>query len=83
MDRVAAEIAIEIRVLLENHDFDTGAGQQVTSQHPGRSAADDDAAGAEIRRQRSEVGDQTGTDWRRGMPRLSKIVRVASDLLSV
>jgi hypothetical protein len=55
MDCVAAEIAIEIRVLFQNHDFDTGAPQQEACHHPGGAAADNDAAGLEIGSQRSEV----------------------------
>src|SRR6516225_950879 len=41
MDRVAAEIAEEIGVLLEHRDVDAGPGQQVSEHHPGRTAARD------------------------------------------
>ena len=43
MDRVAAEIAEEIRVLLQHHDVDAGAREQ-KAQHHSRGAAAGDAA---------------------------------------
>ena len=44
MDRVAAEVAQEVGVLLEHHDVDAGARQQQAEHHAGRPAADDAAA---------------------------------------
>ena len=43
MDGIAAKIAQKIRVLLENDDADTGAGEQVPEHHSGRSTANNDA----------------------------------------
>ena len=43
MDRVAAEIAQEIAVLLQHDDIDAGARQQEAEHHPGRPAAGDAA----------------------------------------
>ena len=43
MNRVAAKIAEEIRVLLQHHDVDAGARQQKAEHHPRRSAAGDAA----------------------------------------
>jgi hypothetical protein len=39
MNRVAAEVAQKIGVLLQHHDLDTGARQEVAEHHPGRAAA--------------------------------------------
>ena len=39
MDRVAAEIAQKIGVLLENKDIDSRPRQEVSEHHPGRAAA--------------------------------------------
>ena len=47
MDRVAAKIAKEIRVLLQHDDIDSGAGQEKRRHHAGGPAADDAAAGGE------------------------------------
>jgi hypothetical protein len=44
MDGVAAKVAKKIRVLLENDDADTGAGEQEPEQHSGRSTTNNDAA---------------------------------------
>jgi hypothetical protein len=46
MNRVAAEIAVEIRMLFQHRDFHAGAGQQVTGHHSRRAATDDDATRA-------------------------------------
>ena len=35
MDRVAAEVAQEVRVLLQHDDIDAGTGQKVAGHHPG------------------------------------------------
>ncbi len=43
MDRVAAEIAEEVGVLLQHDDVDAGARQQVSEHHAGGSAAGDGA----------------------------------------
>ena len=43
MNRVAAEIAEEIGVLLQHHDADAGARQQESKHHPGGAAAGDAA----------------------------------------
>ena len=43
MNRVAAKIAEEVRMLLQHHDVDAGARQQ-KSQHHSRRAAAGDAA---------------------------------------
>ncbi len=47
MNRIAAEVAQEIRVLLQHHDVDAGASEQQAEHHPGRPAASDAAAGTE------------------------------------
>jgi hypothetical protein len=44
MDRVAAEVAEEVGVLLQHHDIDAGASEQKPEHHPGRPAAGDGAA---------------------------------------
>jgi hypothetical protein len=41
VDRVAAEIAEEIGVLLKHPNVAAGAGEQQPGHHPGRPAADD------------------------------------------
>ena len=51
MDRVAAEVAQEVAVLLEHHGANAGAGEQVAEHHAGRAAADD----AALRRRRVEA----------------------------
>ena len=43
MNRVAAEIAEEIGVLLQHHDMNAGARQQESEHHPGGAAAGDAA----------------------------------------
>lgn len=43
MDRVPAEVAEEIGVLLEHDDRHSGAGQHQAEHHPGRPTADDAA----------------------------------------
>ena len=43
MHGVAAKIAEEVGMLLEHHDVDAGASEQVTEHHAGRPAADDAA----------------------------------------
>ena len=43
MDGVAAEVAQEIRVLLQHDHVDAGARQQEAEHHPGRPAAGDGA----------------------------------------
>ena len=43
MNRVAAEIAKEIGVLLQHHDVNAGARQQESEHHPGGAAAGDAA----------------------------------------
>ena len=43
MNRVAAEIAQEIGVLLQHHDVDAGARQQQSEHHPGGATARDAA----------------------------------------
>src|SRR5208283_2959719 len=45
MDRVAAKIAKEIRVLFEQEDIDAGARQKKSRHHAGWPAAGDAAAG--------------------------------------
>ena len=44
MDRVAAEVAQEVRVLFENQDFDSRPRQEVSEHHPGGAAASDTTA---------------------------------------
>ena len=41
MHGVAAEVAEEIRMLLQHHDIDAGAPQEIAEHHARRSAADD------------------------------------------
>jgi hypothetical protein len=41
VDRVAAEIAKEVGVLLEHDDVDAGTGQEEAEHHAGRTAASD------------------------------------------
>ena len=43
MNRVAAEIAEEIGVLLQHHDLNAGARQQESEHHSGGTAAGDAA----------------------------------------
>jgi hypothetical protein len=43
MDRVAAEVAQEVRVLLQDHDMDAHARQQEAEHHAGRPTANDAA----------------------------------------
>ena len=43
MNRVAAEIAEEIGVLLQHHDMNAGARQQESEHHSGGAAAGDAA----------------------------------------
>ena len=43
MNRVAAEIAEEVRMLLQHHDVDAGAREQKSEHHSRRSAAGDAA----------------------------------------
>ena len=45
MDGVAAEVAQEIRVLLQHRHVDARPRQQIARHHPGRPAAGDDALG--------------------------------------
>ena len=45
MNRVAAEIAKEIGVLLQHHDLNAGARQQESEHHAGGAAAGDAALG--------------------------------------
>lgn len=49
MNRIAAEIAIEIRVLLQNDDVNSGSGEEKARHHSRRSAADNKAATAGFR----------------------------------
>ena len=44
MHGVAAEIAEEIGMLLQHHDVDPGAAQEISEHHAGGTAADDAAA---------------------------------------
>ena len=44
MHGVAAKIAKEVRMLLQHHDIDAGAAEQIAQHHAGRPAADDAAA---------------------------------------
>ena len=41
MHGVAAEVAEEIRMLLQHHDIDAGAPEEIAEHHARRSAADD------------------------------------------
>ena len=43
MNRVAAEVAKEIGVLLQHHNMNAGARQQESEHHPGGAAARDAA----------------------------------------
>ena len=45
VDGVAAEVAQEVGVLLEDDDIDPGAGEEEAEHHPGRPAARDAAGG--------------------------------------
>jgi hypothetical protein len=49
VDGIAAEIAIEVRVLLQNHDVNPSASEKKPSHHSRRSTADDKAAIAGFR----------------------------------
>ena len=44
VDRVASEVAEKVRVLFQDDDVDTRAGQQQPQHHPGRAATGDAAA---------------------------------------
>ncbi len=48
MDRVAAEVAQEVGVLLEHDHASAGAGEQQAEHHAGRAAADDAAIGLDV-----------------------------------
>ena len=50
MDRVAAEIAEEVRVLFEDADVAAGPGEQQAGHHARWTAADDDQVRIAIRR---------------------------------
>ena len=50
LDRVATEIAQEIRVLLQDDNVDARTPQQEAEHHPSRTAPGDDAGGVEGRR---------------------------------
>src|SRR3989442_12238660 len=56
MNGVAAEIAEEIAVLFQHRDLDTGAREEVSEHHPGRSAAGDGASCVERLQLSSPVG---------------------------
>jgi hypothetical protein len=45
VQRVAAEVAVEVLVLLQQHHGDSPPGQQQRQHHPGRPAAHDAARG--------------------------------------
>src|SRR4030095_4934366 len=49
MNGVASEIAVEIGVFFQNNDVHSGARQQKPGHHAGWSAADDEAADADVR----------------------------------
>ena len=61
MDGVAAEIAEEVRVLLEHDHVDAGAREKEAEHHAGRSAAGNAAARNERFRRRRSV--TYGKDW--------------------
>jgi hypothetical protein len=44
MNRIAAEIAVEISVFFQHRDRHPGTSEQIASHHPGWSATYDDAA---------------------------------------
>ena len=44
MHGVAAKVAEEIRMLLQHHDIDAGAAEEITEHHASRTSADDAAA---------------------------------------
>jgi hypothetical protein len=48
MNRVAAEVAQKIGVLLEDQHVDAGAGEQQREHHPGGSATRDTATRGEL-----------------------------------
>ena len=48
VDRVAAEVAQEVGVLLEHDDLDAGAREQQAEHHAGRPAAGDAAGGRDL-----------------------------------
>ena len=60
MDRVAAEIAQEVGVLLEHDHVDAGARQKEAQHHAGGSAADDAAAAALSRRRHLRPSSASG-----------------------
>ena len=49
MNGIAAEIAIEIRMLLQNHNVNSGASKEKARHHSRRSASDNKAATARFR----------------------------------
>src|SRR5437879_5941107 len=49
-DEIGAKIAVESAVLLQHHDIDAGAGEQIAGQHSGWSATHDNATSADVRR---------------------------------
>ena len=65
VDRVAAEVAEEVGVLLQDDDPHAGAGEQEPEHHPRRPAADDAALGPErLRRHMVLHGNSSGVDDR-------------------
>ena len=72
MHGVAAEIPEEIGVLFQHQRLDAGATQEISEHHAGRTAADDAAACAAMRRPvrgstriHDKLGSAEGDAWRR------------------
>ncbi len=55
MNGVATEVAMEIGVFLQHHDFHSGAREQERGHHSGGAAANDNAPRAARRRHTSDV----------------------------
>ena len=63
MHGVAAKIPEEVGVLLQHHDVDPGAPQQIAQHHAGGTAADDAAARGDGARGRSFGGVPASMIW--------------------
>src|SRR6478735_2351744 len=47
VERVAAEVTVEVPVAFEHCDIDAGSGEEMSEDHAARSATDDDAIGGD------------------------------------
>jgi hypothetical protein len=48
VNRIAAEIAQEVRVLLENYNMDTSSREEESEEHPGGTSSDDATLGGNL-----------------------------------